>query len=141
MGVSIYYTARRDRPLGDAERDEATEIVADETRQLLGLLEENLRAWKDDGTVPSYVEDAREICEGLILYDLGAKADPKVILQGSSKVSHGDCGTEPMVMQLEYYATCALGRLRRAVPGAEWDVHVDDVSLRWDEEHGEYSYT
>jgi hypothetical protein len=140
MGVSIYYTARRDRPLSDEERDEVTRIAADETRELLGRLDQNLPAWKDDGTVPAYVEDAGEICEGLSIYDPGAAADPKVILQGSSKVSHGDCGTEPMVVQLEYYATFALGRLRRVLPDADWDVHVDDMSLRWEEESGEYSY-
>jgi hypothetical protein len=32
MGVSLYYTARRDRGLSDAEREQVDEIVAAENR-------------------------------------------------------------------------------------------------------------
>ncbi|XRQ09256.1 hypothetical protein ACN3XK_74485 [Actinomadura welshii] len=141
MGVSIYYTARRERPLSAGEQAEAAGIAAEETRELFARLSRHMREWKEQGTVPPHIDDAQEICEGLVLYDFGATDEPGVILRGSSKLSHGECGEEPMLMQVEYYAAVALGRLRLAVPGAEWDVHVDDMPLQWQEEQGQYSFT
>ncbi len=65
MGVSVYYTARRDRGLSDAERDRITKIVAEENKNLYDKINKSLPSWKKDGVIPSYVTDSSEICEGL----------------------------------------------------------------------------
>ncbi len=140
MGVSLYYTARRDRGLSDAESDRIAKIVAEENEKLNDKLNKSLPGWKKDGVIPSYITDSSEICEGLSLYDLDELTEAGVILEGSSKVSHSDCGAEPMITQLESYTRFALGRLRRALPDAEWEVHVDEQELAWEEEHGEYVF-
>jgi hypothetical protein len=140
VGVSLYYSARRERGLSDDERHRIAEIVAEENRDLRGELNMKLPRWKADGTVPSWVTDANEICEGLSLHEPDTPTDDAVILEGSSKVSHMDCGTEPMSMQLAHYAQFSLGRLRSAIPDAEWDVHIDGQMLSWDERYGEYCH-
>lgn len=139
MGVSIYYTARRERPLSTDERHEVTKIATEETRELIAQLNQNLPNWQEEGIVPSYIGSAEEICEGLVLYDFDTSGEPEVILEGASKLSHGQCGNEPMIAQLEYYATFALGRLRQVLPDADWHVHVDDMPLHW--ANGQYSFT
>lgn len=135
MGVSIYYTAYRDQALTDQERARVGEIVAAENSTLLAELDRRLPAWRQDGVVPAEVSEGREICEGLGLYD---QTEPGVILEGSSKISHGRCGPEPMYLQFEHYTRSSLGRLRNALPGAEWRVHVDDTDLTWHEATAEY---
>ncbi|GAA1092773.1 hypothetical protein [Nocardiopsis composta] len=139
MGVSLYYTARRGHGLSEGELHGAIGIAIESDRDLFDELNEAIPAWKENGTVPEHVTDASEICEGLVLYRPDALTEPGVVLAGSTKVSHGGCGDEPMLMQLEYYTGFALGRLRRFLPDAEWHVHLDDVDLVWDEETGEYS--
>jgi len=140
MGVSIYYTAHREHRLTEAEQAQVDRVVAEENAALFAELDGKLAAWKEEGAVPSHVSSAGEICEGLILYRLDG-AEPEVVLEGASKISHADCDPEPMFVQLEYYLRFALSRLRRAVPGAEWDVHVDDTYAEWEEESGEYVFT
>ncbi|CAM3952935.1 hypothetical protein NOGI109294_20120 [Nocardiopsis gilva] len=136
MGISLYYTARRQHGLSDSERDAVEHVLTEANEKLVARLNRNLPRWKEDGTVPSSIEDASQICEGLHLHLSDA---PDVILDGSSKVSHGSCGMEPLMEQVEYYTQCALPRLRQALPGAAWWVHLDDHDLTWDEENGEYS--
>ncbi|WP_147339738.1 hypothetical protein [Actinomadura spongiicola] len=140
MGVSLYYTARRGRELDERERERVAEIVDEENRELLDRLNQRLPDWKDDGTVPSSITDAKEFCEGFGFYG-DAGTERGVILDGSSKVSHGQCGASVMFEQLEYYMRSTLGRLRSALPDAEWDAHVDGHALTWDEENSQYTFT
>ncbi|MFI6511768.1 hypothetical protein ACIBCT_29535 [Streptosporangium sp. NPDC050855] len=141
MGISIYYTARRDRELDGQELDRVSGILLQENAELFERLNRSLPGWKEEGIVPEYVTDAGEICEEFGFYGMDGSRDPGVVLEGSTKVSHGDCGIEPMLAQLEHYMGSTLGRLRSALPGTEWDVHVDDQTLIWDEESGEYAFT
>uniref|UniRef100_UPI003F498CE0 hypothetical protein n=1 Tax=Actinomadura sp. CA-154981 TaxID=3240037 RepID=UPI003F498CE0 len=139
MGVSLYYIARRERVLTDGERDQIAEILDQENRELLDRLNRSLPGWKEDGTVPSYITDATEICEGFGFYG-GASTESGVILEGSSKISHGHCGTALMIEQLEYYMHSTLGRLRTTLADAEWGAHVDGHALLWDEENSRYTF-
>ncbi|RKS74277.1 hypothetical protein BZB76_2787 [Actinomadura pelletieri DSM 43383] len=139
MGVSLYYTARRERDLNERERDRVAEIVEEENRELLDRLNQRLPGWKDDGTVPASVTDAKEVCEGFGFYG-DASNDQGVILDGSSKISHGQCGAPFMFEQLEHYMRSTLGRLRSALPDADWDAHVDGHALIWDEENSRYTF-
>ncbi|WP_157995695.1 hypothetical protein [Thermomonospora amylolytica] len=139
MGVSIYYTATRGTALTDEERDRVQDIVTESNEALFAGLNTKLAGWKAKNLVPAHMADAWEFCEGLHLYKPDEN-DPRVILAGSSKVSHSECGMEPMYAQLDHYMRVALPRLRRALPDAEWRVHVDDIDLEWDEEDGQYTY-
>jgi hypothetical protein len=139
MGISLYYTARRERALNDRERGRIAEILDQENRDLLDRLNRRLPGWKEDGTVPSYVTDVTEICEGFGFYG-DAPNEPGVILEGSSKISHGHCGAALMIEQLEYYMNSTLGRLRTTLPDAEWSAHVDGHALIWDEEGSRYTF-
>jgi hypothetical protein len=139
MGVSIYYTARREHRLTDAEQTQVGRVVAEENAALFTALQERLPAWNAEGSVPSDLTTAEEICEGITLYALDG-TEPGVVLEGSSKISHSACDEAPMFAQLEHYMRSSLGRLRQAVPGAEWDVHVDDAPLEWQEDSGEYVF-
>ncbi|MEU4831084.1 hypothetical protein [Streptosporangium sp. NPDC023615] len=141
MGISIYYTARREHGLDTRERERIAGILAEENRDLSERLNRSLPGWKEEGIVPEHVTDAGEICEEFGFYAVDGSEEPGVVLRGSTKVSHGDCGIEPMLAQLERYMSSTLGRLRSALPGTEWDVHVDDQTLIWDEENGEYAFT
>jgi hypothetical protein len=139
MGISIYYTARRGHGLTDAERRQVDAIVAEENAALYKELDALLPAWWEDGAVPAALTSPQEICEGISLYD-PERTDPGVVLQGSSKVSHSACDSDPMMFQLDHYMRSGLARLRRAVPGAEWDVHIDDTYVEWEEEAGAYVF-
>ncbi|MGC5010634.1 hypothetical protein ACLQ2R_07710 [Streptosporangium sp. DT93] len=141
MGISIYYTARREHALDERERGRIAEILDEENRELSERLNRSLPGWKEEGIVPEYVTDAGEIAEEFGFYAVDGPGKPGVILEGSTKVSHGDCGIEPMLAQLEHYMGSTLGRLRSALPDTGWDVHVDDQTLIWDEENGEYAFT
>ncbi|MFC5751524.1 hypothetical protein [Actinomadura rugatobispora] len=139
MGVSIYYSAYRDSGLTDEERRLVEDIADEETRELLAEIRKRLPAWKERGAVPGDVESPGEICEGLPVFPADDSDDPRELFWGSSKISHGECEMEVMTMQLEHYTQFSLGRLRQAVPGAEWHVHIDGTELTWEEEYGEYA--
>lgn len=139
MGISIYYTAHREHGLTEAERHQVGAIVAEENAALFAELDAMLPSWWETGAVPADLSSAGEICEGITLYDPD-RTEPGVVLQGSSKVSHASCEAEPMFVQLDHYMRSGLARLRHAVPGAEWHVHVDDTDVEWEEEAGEYVF-
>lgn len=141
MGVSIYYTAFRDRPLSDGERERIQRTLDRENTELLQELARRLPAWRENGVVPPLIEEPGEICEGLsVSPSEGPVEGPGEVLWGSSKLSHSQCGEEPMLLQLRHYLESGLGALRLALPDAEWRAHVEDVELVWDEEAGEYTF-
>ncbi|MFC3997364.1 hypothetical protein ACFOVU_15645 [Nocardiopsis sediminis] len=129
MGVSIYYTARRDQGLTPHERGEVEGIADQGTRDLFGEIQRRLPQWREAGVVPAGLDDAAEVCEGLGFYR-DAALEAGVVLAGSSKLSHGRCGTEVMLVQIDHYVDL-LADIRRAVPEAAWRVHIEDSDLVW----------
>jgi hypothetical protein len=117
MSVSLYYSARRDRPLSDEERAVLERIVAEsnENAELDELLEEELDRW-----------------EGL---DLWSWAEPDEILSGSSQLPSA---SETTIVRVVEHLCAALSELRRAVRDASWHVHIDDVDVPWDDERRRY---
>lgn len=133
MGVSLYYTAYRDRGLDAREQALVERIAEDANRRLAEALTERLPHWHRSGEVPPSLTDVSELYEGLHLYG-PAHLNPGELLSGASKLSHLDCGLDPMFVQLEHLAD-ALAQMRRSLPGARWRVHVDDADLPWNGKH------
>ena len=140
MGVSLYYSAYREGGIGEEELRRVREIADEETERLLAEIGRCLPAWKESGAVPPETEEPGELCEGLSIVTPDDPGDPRELFRGSSKVSHAECEMEVMMMQLDHYLKVSLGRLRQAVPGAEWRVHLDDADLVWQEDEGEYTF-
>ncbi|HIW61285.1 MAG TPA: hypothetical protein H9881_02415 [Candidatus Stackebrandtia excrementipullorum] len=108
MSVSVYYRAQRAVPPTPDETSTIERIVAAHVSSF---------PYRDE--------------ESLHLYETGGDT-PAEILAGATKMP-----TDPdrMIPVL----TCVLdtvSELRRAVPGAEWSVHLDDLDVPWDENDG-----
>lgn len=109
MSVSLYYRARRAEPVTEGERVAVRRIVAAHEASFPYLDEECLVLW------PSRV---------------GAPADE--ILAGSTRMPSVPGRVLPVIVQV----LGAVTALRRALPGAAWHVHLDDLDVGWDERSG-----
>ncbi|WP_329196059.1 hypothetical protein [Streptomyces sp. NBC_01435] len=109
MSVSIYYSARRTTPLTAAESATVERIVAARAE-----------------TFP-YDDE-----EGPYLYGPGDDGDDG-ILAGSTKLPGGDPGRW---LPVTAHVLDSVTELRRAVGGAQWHVHMDDLDVPWDETEG-----
>ncbi|MDQ2588063.1 hypothetical protein [Saccharothrix yanglingensis] len=106
MSASLYYSARRTTPLTEAERTRVARVVADRHE--------------------SFPCDDEE---SLYLYD---RLDGGEVLAGSTKMPFDPGHLMPVVA----HVLDSLTGLRRALPDAEWRVHLDDLDVEWDEEKG-----
>lgn len=109
MSVSLYYSARRAAPL-----------TGSETAAVERVLTAHLSSFP-------FAEGDEPLC----LYDGGGR-NPEHVLAGSTKMPLKEDRTLPFLEHLMASVT----RLRRAVPDADWHVHLDDMDLPWDEERG-----
>ncbi|MFJ9055355.1 MULTISPECIES: hypothetical protein [unclassified Streptomyces] len=108
MSVSLYYSARRTEPSTDAETAAVERIVAAHHSSFPYEDEESLYLYEDGGSEPSE------------------------IVAGSTKMPF-----EPdRVLTVLDHVLVSVGELRRALPGAEWHVHLDDLDVPWDETDG-----
>ncbi|MGQ4490579.1 hypothetical protein ACN6LM_001292 [Streptomyces sp. SAS_281] len=108
MSVSLYCTARRATPLTGPESAAVTGVVT--ARQASFPYEDE---------------------ESLYLYDPGA-AEPGTVLDGSAKMPFDPGRLLPVVAHVLDTVT----ELRRALPDADWHVHMDDLDIEWDETEG-----
>ncbi|MFC9946209.1 hypothetical protein [Streptomyces pratensis] len=108
MSVSLYCCASRATPLTDAETAAVERVVA--------------------AHMASFpYEDQESLC----LYDRD-DSRPEEIIAGSTKLPF-DPGR---VLPVLDHVLGAVSQLRRALPGAEWHVHMDDLDVPWDETEG-----
>lgn len=138
MGVSLYYTAYRDRELSPGERTEVEALADQGTSELMGELRTRMPGWRRQSVIPADMVDSEELCEGLAFYP-SSTLESGVVLRGASRVSHAETGVEPMRLRIEFYLRL-LARIRAVVPDAQWHVHLDDVDLVWNEETREYDF-
>ncbi|PZT76382.1 MULTISPECIES: hypothetical protein [unclassified Streptomyces] len=108
MSVSLYYTARRATPLSESEQAAVTRVTG--ARQASFPYEDE---------------------ESLYVYDPRA-AEPGTVLDGSTKMPFDPGRLLPVVAHVLDSVT----ELRRALPDAEWHVHMDDLDIEWDEAAG-----
>ncbi|MFB6890504.1 hypothetical protein ACFCX4_14440 [Kitasatospora sp. NPDC056327] len=108
MSVSLYYTAHRATAPTRAESAAVERVVAAHTASFPYQDEESLFLYEHD-------ED-----------------DPEQILAGSTKLPSDPGRLLPVMTRVLDSVTS----LRRALPGADWHVHLDDLDVPWDEEDG-----
>ncbi|MFE1187816.1 hypothetical protein [[Kitasatospora] papulosa] len=108
MSVSLYYCASRATPLTGAETAAVERIVAAHRASF---------PYEDE--------------ESLYLYDsYGSRPDE--VVAGSTKMPF-DPGK---VLPVLDHVLGSVSELRRALPEAEWRVHMDDLDVPWDEAEG-----
>ncbi|MBM9618118.1 hypothetical protein [Streptomyces zhihengii] len=108
MSVSLYYSARRRAPLTAAERAAVADVEAAHRASFPYEEEESLHLYADDAD------------------------DPGELLDGSTKMPMHPGRLLPVVAAVLDSVTA----LRRALPDAEWRVHLDDLDVEWDETEG-----
>ncbi|MFJ6808658.1 hypothetical protein ACIQRK_21945 [Streptomyces anulatus] len=108
MSVSLYYSAHRAAPLTEPELASVARVVAAHMAAF---------PYEDE--------------ESLYVYD-GEVAGVGEVLAGSTEMPHHPGRLMPVIAHVLDSVT----ELRRAVPGAEWRVHMDDLDVPWDEAEG-----
>ncbi|THA73055.1 hypothetical protein E6R60_25710 [Streptomyces sp. A0642] len=108
MSVSLYYHARRATPLSEGESASVERVVAAHLASF------------------PYGDE-----ESLYLYE-GAAPQPGEIVAGSTKMPSDPDRLMPVIVRVLDSVT----ELRRALPDAEWHVHLDDLDVPWDGEEG-----
>ena len=121
MSVSIYYTAKRSRP-----------INAEEQAQIDRLVD----SFSIDDELEAYLRTGKGLnWESFTIYDPASPSAPGVIFEGATKLP--DNTADATWIGLDHWLDL-LAQLRRALPDATWRVHVDDHDLAWDDAAGEY---
>jgi hypothetical protein len=117
MGVSIYYTARRSKPLSPAERSVIESAVA--RYPLSQLLEE------------CGVAESEFNGEDFCVYPADAATEPRVVFEGATKLPL--CSEDAMWAAVQYWCRL-LSEVRGELPNTTWRIHIDDHDITWAEE-------
>ena len=121
MSISIYYEARRERPLSEEERRAIDEIVRSysiTTAVTESGEETDGRNWEDFG-----------------VYERHKHTGPNVIFEGATGL--------PMTDEDEFWEAIqhwcrVLTLIRRVLANATWSAHIDDLDITWDDERSAY---
>ena len=121
MSVSIYYTARREQKLSEAESEAVKRLI-------------------DSYGIESQLAEREQTGEGynwesFCVYDSSDPTEPDVVFEGATKLP--DNSKEAMWAGLQHWCSL-LTAIRRTLAGATWQVQVDDHEIVWDDELGEY---
>jgi hypothetical protein len=121
LSISIYYTARRAHGIAPPER----------------VAIESLRAeFSVNDEIDDYMRTGHGLnWESFCVYSVGPRTEPGVVFEGATKLP--DNTDDAIAMGVQHWAAL-LSRIRQALPGATWHVHVDDNDLVWDDDAGEY---
>ncbi|MFD7733288.1 hypothetical protein ACFV6F_23215 [Kitasatospora phosalacinea] len=115
MSVSLYYAASRALPLTAAEAAAVERVVAAALTSF-----------------PYEDEECLHLYEGLHEGRYGGGGEPGRLLAGSTKMPLDPERALPVILHVLGSVT----ELRRALPGAAWHVHLDDLDVPWDEDGG-----
>lgn len=115
MSVSLYYQAKREQPLTSQEISVCQEIVK-----------------RYDNRYPF-----GELYEGFCVYDLDSfrnESEKDVVFSGATKLPTVDKDDIQILFDMINYWVECLDEITKALPGATWDVHLDDMDMIWGEE-------
>ena len=113
VSISIYYTARRKKPLT------ATELAAIDHLVQKYAVEGQLAGWQRTGSGYNW--------ESFGVY---GPTEPGIVFEGATKLP--DNSEDALWEGLQHWCRL-LSEIRRSVSGASWRVHVEDHDIRWDE--------
>lgn len=116
MGVSIYYSARRQRPLSRSEREAIGWAIAKfKVESLIGECK---------------VSEAEFNGESFCVYSADDDTEPGVVFEGATKLP--SCTDTASLIAAHYWCKL-LSEVRQIVYDADWHVHVDDYDVAWDD--------
>jgi hypothetical protein len=121
MGISIYYSASRKRPLTPDERVAVKAIVS---RFPVQALIAECSATKETFNG-----------EAFCIYTANEYTEPGVIFEGATKLPSN---SEETFWVANQYWCQLLSEVRRVLYDADWRVHIDDLAIRWDPARREY---
>jgi hypothetical protein len=121
MGISIYYTAYRERALTQDEQ----KAVA----KLIGRYDLSARNGEQDQAAE------RMRWESFCVYDANDPSEPGVVFEGATGLPMNS--EDDFWMAIQHWCRL-LTEIRRALPGTTWQVHIDDHDIVWDEERRAY---
>lgn len=117
MSVSLYYEAKREQPITPQEISFCQKIAEQyDTKYPFG-----------------------ELYEGFCIYDLDSfrdESEENVIFSGATKLPTVEGDDISILFDIVSYWIKCLDEITRALPGAEWEVNLDDMEMVWDEEKG-----
>jgi hypothetical protein len=117
VGVSIYYSARRTRPLSPVEWAGIDAVVARYPFEAL---------LAECGVAPGEYNG-----EAFHIYPTDEDTEPGVVFEGATKLPL--CTEYAFGAAIRYWCRL-LSEVRRVVSGATWRVHIDDHDIAWVEE-------
>lgn len=119
MSISIYYEARRANPLEPPEWEQFRRIT---------------RLYSVDRKIEEYANTGRGLnWESFSFYHEFPDyqpSEPDLVLEGATRLP--DNSEDAVWEGVQHWCT-ALSALRRAIPGAEWSVRIEDHEIPWDE--------
>src|SRR4051812_47853255 len=110
MSLTVYYCARRKRPLTTAERK---------------VVSANVRRWARKGL--NYDFEAQP--------DGDSRKRGQTVLQGATDLPWS---TNEATTRALYRVTDALAELRWSLSGLRWSVQFEDIELKWDAKNKRY---
>ena len=117
MSISLYYQAKREQPLTLKETSTCREIIKQyDTQYPFG-----------------------ELYEGFCVYDLDSfrnKSEKDVIFSGATKLPTVEQGDIQTLFDIIGYWVKCLNEITKALPGAVWEVNLDDMEMIWDYNEG-----
>jgi hypothetical protein len=120
MGMSIEYTAARERALSDVERRRMAEVL----RQF--SVERQIERHRATGEGPNW--------DPFTLFEPPYR-EPGTIIEGATRLP--DNTQDALVMGLQHWCDL-LAELRKEIGDAQWRVSVDRKPIPWDADNEEY---
>ena len=76
--------------------------------------------------------------ESFCVYESDDRTEPTVIFEGATKLP--DNTEDAMWVGIQHWCS-ALTAIRRVLPDAKWEVHVDDHPIQWDDDSNAFDPT
>jgi len=121
LSVSIYYIARRNRRITDAEQAAIDELVS---------------KYSVDSRIEEFLRSGLGLnWESFRIYQHPEDQSGGVVFEGATKVPDN---SEDGLWEGVRHWSGLLSRIRHVLRDAQWQVSLDDHELVWDSERGEY---
>lgn len=121
MATSIYYTARRERPLTKEEQKNIDRLIQE---------------YSVEKEISEYIESDKGLnWESFCIYDRESSNETGILIEGSTSLP--DNSRKAMWEGFQHWSLL-LSAIRCAILDAKWNVHVDDQELVWNEKYSEY---
>jgi len=121
VGISIYYTARRGQPL---------------TSEELRSIERVIPAYAVEAEIERYLQTGvGDNWESFCIYDSADPTEFGIVFEGATRLP--DNTPDSTWRGVQHWCKL-LSEIRRIVPHADWNVHVDDHDMVWNTERHEY---